>query len=105
MGQTDSLETAIQKELGRVYLCTLEELTALLPQFAPAQISAMVTRLTQEGAIACRSSDASRTILWLPPIRPRRRALEKQPSRGRLHSDDTSLEDDTWTTAVSSSNL
>ncbi len=49
MVPTDSLELAIQKERGRVYLCTLDELCALLPHFSPAQVAAMVERLTQEG--------------------------------------------------------
>ena len=98
---SSNLESAIQKELGRVYLCTLAELSALLPQFSPAQVAAMVERLTREGVIACRSSEPSRTILWLPPARPRRRTLEEPVSAAPLDPDSSGLEYEAWTPAVS----
>ena len=83
MAHTDPLELAIRKELGRVYLCTLDELSALLDRFPAAQVAATVERLTGEGAIACRNSDASRCILWLPPTRAGRRGFEESPAAKR----------------------
>ncbi len=73
MVSTDSLESAIHRELTRVYVCTVDELSGLLSRFSRDQVLAMVERMTQEGAIAYRTSDTSRTLLWIPPIRLRKR--------------------------------
>jgi hypothetical protein len=102
MSPKDSLESAIQKELGRVYLCTLDELSALLPKFSFSQISSTVERLAQEGAIACRSSDPSRTILWLPPTRPGKRSLDDLIAATPLLSDDSRPDHEARTEATSS---
>lgn len=92
MVPTCVLELAIQKELGRVYLCTLEELCALLPQFSSDQIAVTVERLAREGAVACRRSEPSRTILWLPPTRPAKKALEQPTPTEPLISDPVALD-------------
>lgn len=84
MLMTDSLQLAIQQELTRVYLCTLDELVGLLPQFPPHQVVAMVERLTLEGAIACRTSDPSRMILWLPPMRSSKRHPDESLTNNTL---------------------
>ena len=97
MAPTDSLESAIQKELRRVYLCTLDELCALLPHFSRAEVAAMVEHLTQEGAIASRSSDPSRSILWLPPARPGKRRLEGPVAESPPDPDHSRLAYETWT--------
>lgn len=73
MVTTDSLESAIRQELTRVYVCTVDELSGLLSRFSRDQVLAMVERMTQEGAIAYRTSDTSRTLLWIPPVRLRKR--------------------------------
>ena len=69
----DPLESAIYQQLARVYVCTLDELSGLLPRFSPAQVEATAKRLVENGSIACRSSDGSRALLWLPPLRAGRR--------------------------------
>ena len=102
MVSPDSLESVIQKELGRVYLCTLDELCALLPSFSPEEVVAVVERMTQEGAIACRTSEPSRSILWLPPTRRGRRTFEEATPEGPENKDHTRLAYDTWTAATSS---
>ncbi len=105
MAHTDPLELAIRKELGRVYLCTLDELSALLDRFPAAQVAATVERLTGEGAIACRNSDASRCILWLPPTRAGRRGFEESPTAETPDSGfaETHLAPDAWTASAASS--
>ena len=75
----DPLESAIYQELARVYFCTVDELSGLLSRFSPAQVATTVDRLIQEGSIACRSSDPSRTLLWLPPLRSGKRRLIDAP--------------------------
>ena len=85
----DSLESAIYQELARVYVCTLDELTGLLSRFSSALVGAMVERLIQEGAIACRSSDSSRSLLWLPPMRPGKRHPNGVPVSHRTEIDGT----------------
>ncbi len=70
---TDPVESAIYQQLARVYVCTLEELSGLLPRFPAAQVEATAKRLVENGSIACRSSDQSRLLLWLPPLRSARR--------------------------------
>ena len=70
---TDPVESAIYQQLARVYVCTLEELSGLLPRFPAAQVEATAKRLMENGSIACRSSDQSRLLLWLPPLRSGRR--------------------------------
>lgn len=85
----DPLESAIYQELARVYVCTLDELTGLLSRFSSAQVGATVERLIQEGAIACRSSDTSRSLLWLPPMRPGKRHPNGVPVSHRPETDGT----------------
>lgn len=103
MVSTPILELAIQKELGRVYLCTLEELCTLLPQFSSDQIIVTVERLAREGAVACRSSEPSRTILWLPPTRPGRPAVDQPTPTEPPLSLRVGLEHESWTDTTSSS--
>ena len=69
----DPLESAIYQQLARVYVCTLDELSELLPRFSPAHVEATAKRLVENGSVACRSSDGSRALLWLPPLRSGRR--------------------------------
>jgi hypothetical protein len=83
------LEVAICQELARVYLCTLDELIGLLPRFSSAQVASTVDRLIQEGAIACRSSDTSRSLLWLPPMRPGKRYSNGVPVNHHTETDGT----------------
>jgi hypothetical protein len=87
-----SLEQAIQKELGRVYLCTLEELCALLPQFSPSEVALAVEQLIQGGSVAYRSSEPSRSILWLPPTRPGRKTIPQSIPTISSESDQVGLE-------------
>ena len=98
----DSLESAIYQELRRVYLCTLDELCALLPSFSPAQVVAMVERLTQEGAIACRTSEPSRSLLWLPPTRRGKQAFEDATAAKPPDGDHSRIAYETLATSTSS---
>jgi len=72
MGSTNSLESAIHRELARVGICTLAELADLLPGYPRADVQAAVARLTQDGAIAHRNTDPLPPLLWLPQCRPGR---------------------------------
>ncbi len=90
MVSTDILESAIHKELTRVYVCTLDELTGLLSRFSRDQVVAMVERLTQEGAIACRTSEPSRALLWIPPTRLRKRDPAETITPGLTQRDNSS---------------
>lgn len=76
---SDALEDAIYQELARVYVCTLDELTGLLlSRFSRAQVAAAVERLIENGCISQRSSDPSRVLLWLPPLRSARQPRADQ---------------------------
>jgi hypothetical protein len=84
----DPLESAIYQELARVYVCTLDELSGLLlSRFSHAQVSAMVERLIEAGSIARRSSDPSRILLWLPPLRSGRRLRTDVPVSNPMELD------------------
>jgi hypothetical protein len=77
---SDSLEAAIHQELARVYVCTLDELSGLLvSRFSHAQVAATVERLIEIGSISRRSSEPSRVLLWLPPLRSGRQPRREPP--------------------------
>ena len=90
----DPLESAIYQELARVYVCTLDELTGLLSRFPSAEVGTTVARLIQEGALACRSSDSSRSLLWLPPMRRGQRHPNTVLITNRMESDGTKQADE-----------
>lgn len=73
MGPTHLLESAIQRELARVGICTLAELGDLVPGYPKTAVMDTVARLIQEGAIAHRHTDSLPPLLWLPRCRPSRR--------------------------------
>lgn len=102
MTSEEFLASAILKELRRVYLCTASELCALLPQFTSAEIIAIVERLIQEGAIACRSSEPSHLILWLPPTRSARRVTQNPIETADQNFDSVGLEQESLTETMSS---
>jgi len=65
MLRTDSLESAIRKELTQVGACTLEELNERLPYYSWNQVFAMVDRLSREGIIFLRRPDSLNYIISL----------------------------------------
>ena len=90
---SDPLESAIYQELARVYVCTLDELSGLLlSRFSPAQVSVMVHRMIEMGSIARRSSDPSRVLLWLPPLRSGRRQGAEAPVGNSVEGNPTEIE-------------
>jgi hypothetical protein len=85
---SDALEAAIYQELARVYVCTLDELSGLLlSRFSRPHVAATVERLIENGSISQRSSDASRVLLWLPPLRSARRPRPDGPAGHPMDSD------------------
>ena len=70
MLQTDSLESAIRLELGRIGPCSLEKLNERLPYYSWNQVFAAVDRLTREGIVTLQRPDSSDYILSLAPTHP-----------------------------------
>lgn len=58
MLQTDSLESAIRRELGQAGPCTLEELNERLPYYSWNQVFAAVDRLNREGIVTLQRLDS-----------------------------------------------
>ena len=96
---SDALEAAIYQELSRVYVCTLDELSGLLlSRFSPAQVAATVERLIENGCISQRTSDPSRVLLWLPPLRSARRPRADRRSGNQTGIDVLANDSDvSWT--------
>ena len=69
MLRTDSLESAIRRELGQVGPCSPEELNERLPYYSWNQVFATVDRLTREGIVTLQRPDTLDYILSL--ARPR----------------------------------
>lgn len=69
MIQTDSPESAIIEKLTLVGICSLSELTSLLPRYSWAQVFAAVDRLVGEGTIALNLQYPFRYLLSLAPPR------------------------------------
>jgi hypothetical protein len=67
MLQTDSLESAIRRELAQVGTCTLEELNEKLPYYSWNQVFAAVDRLNREGTVALQRPDSLEYTLSLAP--------------------------------------
>lgn len=63
MLRTDSLESAIRRELGRIGPCSLEELNERLPYYSWNQVFAAVDRLNREGLVTLRRPDSSDDLL------------------------------------------
>jgi hypothetical protein len=59
------LELAIQHQLARVGTCSLDELVALLPEYAWAQVFATVDRLTRDGTVTLTHQAPFRYLLSL----------------------------------------
>lgn len=70
MLQTDSLESAIRRELGRVGPCTLEELNERLPYYSWNEVFAAIDRLTREGIVTLQRPDSLGYTLSLAPTPP-----------------------------------
>ena len=51
MGHASLLELAIHHQLARVGTCSLDELAALLSEYAWAQVFAAMDRLTRDGTV------------------------------------------------------
>ena len=77
MLQTDSLESAIRRELGLVGPCSLEELNERLPYYSWNQVLAAVDRLNREGIVTLQRPDSLDFILSLAPTH----SLEAQQSK------------------------
>jgi hypothetical protein len=67
MLQTDSLESAIRRELGRGGPCTLEELNERLPYYSWNQVFAAIDRLNREGIVTVQRLDSLDYTLSLAP--------------------------------------
>ena len=65
MLRTDSLESAIRKELAQVGACTLEELNERLPYYSWNQVFGVVDRLSREGTVFLRRPDSLHYIISL----------------------------------------
>lgn len=70
MLQTDSLEAAIRRELGRGGPCTLEELNERLPYYSWNQVFAAIDRLNREGIVTVQRPDSLDYTLSLAPTHP-----------------------------------
>lgn len=70
MLQTDSLESAILRELGQVGPCPLEELNERLQYYSWNQVFAAIDRLNREGIVAVQRPDSLDYILSLAPTPP-----------------------------------
>lgn len=70
MLQTDSLESAIRRELGRIGRCSLEELNERLPYYSWNQMFAAVDRLNREGIVTLQRPGSLDYLISLAPAHP-----------------------------------
>lgn len=78
-----SIESAIHHQLARAGTCSLDKLTALLPDYSWAQVFAAVDRLTREGTVALKHPAPLHYLISLAPHRTCRGELGDADSEKR----------------------
>ena len=79
-----SIESAIHQQLARAGACSLDKLTALLPDNSWAQVFAPVNLLTRKGTVALTHPAPLRYLISLAPRRTCRDQLGDADSEKRV---------------------